>query len=106
MNLKDIATEQITVEVDEREYLINAMPASVGLAYMAENQEALDSGKPDFALMKKTICGGWLSFENKIVDQKRFDILFARRYAHMRKVYNEIQKFNFEELFQSPDSEE
>lgn len=102
----DFATEQTTVEVDEREYLLTAMPATMGLSFMVENQEILDNGKPDQALMKKVITSGLVSFENKVVDAKRFDILFSRRYAHIRKLYNEIIKFNFEELFQSPDSEE
>lgn len=101
----DFATEQTSKTVGDREYLITAMPASVGLKWMEKHQESLDSGKFDNALMREVICM-WVSFENRPIDQKRFDVLFSRKYAHVKKLYNEVIAFNFEELFQEPGSEE
>ncbi len=105
MSTIDFATEQRTIKVDDREYLVTAMPASVGLKWLEKHQDEVDSGKFNNALMREVITM-WVSFENKPIDQKRFDVIFSRKYVHMKKLYKEILNFNFEELFQSPDSEE
>ncbi|MCY1440516.1 hypothetical protein D9M71_567950 [compost metagenome] len=58
--------------------------------------------------MKKIICK-YATLNNMAIDEKKFNMHFARRYAEMRKLYMEILKFNFPEEgegFQEPGTEE
>lgn len=100
-----ISTPQEIVTVDNEEYLITAMPATHGLMFMEKNQDAIDKGKSDLTLMKKTICQ-WATKDNMVIDDKKFDILFARKYGHLMNVYNAILNYNFAEVFQEAGSEE
>ena len=97
--------EQTTITVDNVEYLVSAMPATNGLMFIEKHQSAIDEGKADLSQMKQIICN-YVSKENIQITEKSFDITFARRYAHLNKLYKEVLNFNFEELFQAPDSEE
>lgn len=97
--------EQTTITVDDIEYLVTAMPATKGLMFIEKHQSAIDEGKADLSQMKQIICN-YVSKENMQITEKSFDVTFARRYAHLNKLYKEVLNFNFEELFQAPDSEE
>jgi len=97
--------EQTTITVDDIDYLVTAMPATKGLMFIEKHQAAIDEGKADLSQMKQIICN-YVSKENMQITEKSFDISFARRYAHLNKLYKEVLNFNFEELFQAPDSEE
>ena len=97
--------EQTTITVDDIDYLVTAMPATKGLMFIEKHQVAIDEGKADLSQMKQIICN-YVSKENMQITEKSFDVSFARRYAHLNKLYKEVLNFNFEELFQAPDSEE
>lgn len=97
--------EQITVTVDDQDYLVTAMPATKGLIFIEKYQAAIDEGKADLSQMKQIICN-YVSKDNMQITEKTFDVAFARRYAHLNKLYKEVLNFNFEELFQAPDTEE
>lgn len=105
INLAEIALPQEVIEVDEVEYLITAMAATAGLQFMEKHQESIDSGKADLALMKKVVCN-YVQLDNKVIDEKRFDIIFARKLGHLAKLYSNVLQYNFEDVFQEPDSEE
>ena len=97
--------EQTTITVDGEDYLVSAMPATKGLVFIEKHQEAIDAGKADLSQMRKIICN-YVSKDNMQITEKSFDITFSRRYAHLNKLYKEVLNFNFEELFQAPDTEE
>lgn len=95
--------EQTDITVGEQTYTVTAMTATEGLKFLEENKDVLESGKSDVALMRRIIC------KSVGMDEKKFDKHFSRKYAQMRKLYNDILEFNFpehEEGFQEPDTEE
>lgn len=97
--------EQITLTIDDQEYLCTAMPATQGLAFLEKHQEALDKGKPDLAMMRQIICK-YVSKDNMQITEQVFDSFFSRKYGTLQKLYQEVLQFNFAEVFQQPDSEE
>jgi hypothetical protein len=97
--------EQTTITVDGDDYLVTAMPATKGLMFIEKHQAAIDEGKADLSQMKQIICN-YVSKDNMQITEKYFDLIFSIRYAHLNKLYKEVLNFNFEELFQAPDSEE
>lgn len=97
--------DQTTISVDDIDYLVSAMPATKGLQFIEKHQAAIDEGKADLSQMKQIICN-YVSKDNMQITEKSFDIQFARKYAHLNKLYKEVLNFNFEELFQAPDTEE
>jgi hypothetical protein len=97
--------ETTNITVDDIEYLVTAMPATKGLMFIEKHQAAIDEGKADLSQMKQIICN-YVSKENMQITEKSFDIHFSRKYAHLNKLYKEVLNFNFEELFQAPDTEE
>jgi hypothetical protein len=97
--------EQTTITVDGDDYLVTAMPATKGLMFIEKHQAAIDEGKADLSQMKQIICN-YVSKDNMQITEKYFDLIFSKRYAHLNKLYKEVLNFNFEELFQAPDSEE
>ena len=99
------ALEQVTITVDDQDYLCTAMPATQGLAFLEKHQEALDKGKPDLAMMKQIICKH-VSKDNMQITEQVFDAFFSRKYGTLQKLYQEVLQFNFAEVFQQPDSEE
>lgn len=92
--------EQETLIVDDIEYLVTALPATKGLQYLEVYREEIDSGKVDLSQMKQILC------PSLGIAEKSFDIKFARKYGHLHKLYRAVLNFNFEELFQTPDTEE
>lgn len=99
---------QETITVDDIDYCVTAMPATEGLKFLEDNQDTMDSGKSDLAIMKKIICK-WATIGSIAIDERKFNTHFSRRYAHMRKLYMEILKYNFpetEEGFQEPGTDE
>lgn len=99
------ALEQTTLSIDNVEYLVTAMPATKGLMFIEKHQAAIDEGKADLSQMKQIICN-YVSKDNMQITEKTFDLHFSRKYAHLNKLYKEVLNFNFEELFQAPDTED
>ncbi len=100
--------EQTDITVGEHTYTVTAMTATDGLKFLEENQEVLDSGKSDVAIMRRVICK-YATLGSVALDEKKFNIHFARKYKQMRTLYMEILKFNFpesEEGFQEAGTEE
>lgn len=100
--------EQTEITVGEHTYTVTAMTATDGLKFLEQNQEVLDSGKSDVAIMRSIICK-YAALGSIAIDEKKFNTHFARKYGQMRKLYMEILKFNFpetEEGFQEADTEE
>lgn len=105
MNLADIALPQEVLEIDEVEYLVTAMPATYALQFMEKYQDAISSGKSDLATMKDVICK-FVAKDNKQITDKSFDIIFARKFMHLSKLYQAILEYNFSDVFTAPDSED
>jgi len=97
--------QQESIVVDKDEYLVTAMPAQAGLAFLEKYQEAIDSGKADHAQMRQIICK-YVSKDNYAITAESFDIIFSRRYGHLQKLYKAVLEYNFADVFQAPDSEE
>lgn len=106
--MNNIALEQTTKELtlkngDVRSYLLTAIPA---IAAMQLQDELF---KNDFKLeptsIKRMVCN-CVAFENKQITDKSFDILFARKSAHLQELVAEILKWNFEDVFTESDTEE
>lgn len=97
-NLSAIALPQEVVTVDDVDYLVTAMPATEGLKFMEQQQESIDSGKADLSLMKKVICA-YVCKDGMQITDKSFDIVFARKFGHLRKLYQEVIEYNFGEVF-------
>lgn len=105
VNLSEIALPQELIIVDDVEYMVEALPATYALQFMEKYQEALQSGKSDLSTMKEVICRS-VSKDNKLIDAKRFDVVFARKFMHLSKLYQAVLEFNFQDVFTAPDSEE
>lgn len=97
--------DQTTITVDGIDYLVSAMPATKGLMFIEKYQAAIDEGKADLSQMKQIICN-YVSVDNMQITEKSFDVQFSRKYARLNKLYKEVLNFNFEELFQAPDTED
>lgn len=97
--------EQTTITIDNIDYLVSAMPSSRGLKFMEQYQEELDSGKDNMAMRKDVICMS-VSKDNQMITDKRFDVIFSRKYKHLSKLYNEVIKWNFPDFFETPGIEE
>ena len=105
LNMADIALPQEIVEVDGVEYLVTALPATYALQFMEKYQEALTSGKSDLATMKEVIVKS-VCKDNKQITNQSFDIMFARKFLHLSKLYQAVLNYNFEDVFTEPDTEE
>jgi hypothetical protein len=97
--------EQTTITVDDVDYLVSAMPSTRGLQFMEQYQEEIDSGKDNLAMRKQVICN-FVSKDNQMITDKRFDIVFSRKYKHLSKLYTEVVKWNFPDFFEVPGTEE
>lgn len=97
--------EQTTIRVDDVDYLVSAMPTTRGLQFMEQYQEEMDSGKDNLAMRKQVICN-FVSKGNEMITDKRFDVVFSRKYKHLSKLYNEVIKYNFPDFFEQPGTEE
>ena len=97
--------EQTTITVDDVDYLVSAMPSTRGLQFMEQYQEEMDSGKDNLAMRKQVICN-FVSKDNQMITDKRFDVVFSRKYKHLSKLYSEVIKWNFPDFFGEPGTEE
>jgi len=105
LNMADIGLPQEVITIDEVEYLVTAMPATKGLQFMEAQQESIDSGKADLALMKQVICA-YVCKNGIQITEKSFDISFSRRFGHLRNLYQAVIEYNFGEVFQEDGGEE
>ena len=103
MNLQNIALEQTTVVLGEREYLVTALPAIDALEL--QDQLSQNEFKLNPKEIKKLICK-CVAFENKQITDKSFDILFSRKTAHLQELVGEILKWGFEDLFTESGTED
>ena len=105
LNMADIGLPQEVITIDDVEYLVTAMPATKGLQFMEAQQESIDSGKADLALMKQVICA-YVCKNGIQITEKSFDIQFSRKFGHLRKLYQAVIEFNFSEVFEQDGGEE
>lgn len=103
--LAEVALPQEIIRVEDQDYLVTAMPATKGLQFMEAQQESIDSGKADLALMKKVICD-YVCKDGLQITDKSFDIIFSRKFGHLRKLYQEVIEYNFSEVFEQDGGEE
>ena len=94
---------QTEITVDETTYTVNAMTATAALEAQMELMES--GGVPSIKLIKKLICGN-VSVDNKDINDKSFDIIFARRTGHLYSLANEIIKWNMPDLFTESGTDE
>lgn len=95
--------EQKTVEVGDKEYLIQAFPAKYGLTVMEE----MMSGDGNFSTtrMVDIICRS-VTYRNKLFTEQTFGVHFSRKYKEIVELFNEVLVFNFGEESDIPlDSE-
>jgi len=107
LNMNDVALPQTTLTVDDVDYLVTSMACTDGLKFMETQRDNIEAGKaPDLALMKQIVCK-YAAKDNKQITASSFDVIFARRYQHLHKLYNEIIEYNFaSEGFQEDGGEE
>lgn len=103
--LSSVALPQTTIDIDGVEYLVTSFPATEGLRFMEAQQESIDNGKADLALMKQVICK-YVCKDGIQITDKSFDVIFALKYGHLRKLYQEVIEYNFGEVFQDDGGEE
>lgn len=103
--LAEVALPQEIITVDDQDYLVTAMPATKGLQFMEAQQESIDSGKADLALIKKVICE-YVCKDGMQITDKSFDIIFSRKFGHLRKLYQRVIEYNFGDVFQDGGGEE
>jgi hypothetical protein len=103
-NLLDIL-ETEEKEIDSKPYTFTAWPATFALDFLEAQQENLEKGKSDLALMKEIIIKS-VSVGGKSFDSKSFDAYFSRKTKHMIRVYEAVLEYNLGDLFTQPDSEE
>lgn len=105
VNLSEVALPQTVLYIDDVEYLVTALPATYALEFMEKYQEAISSGKSDLKTMKEVICKS-VCKDNKQINDKSFDIIFALKFLHLSKLYQEVLSYNFSDIFTAPDSED
>jgi len=105
LSLEDVVLQQENIEVDGVDYMLTAWPASYALEFMEKNEEQLANGKASYQLMKNVVCS-CVTKDNKQITTKSFDIIFSRKIGHLVKLYQEVLKYNLDDLFTQPDSEE
>lgn len=91
-----LALPQTTIEVDGEQYLVDAFPATAGLEYLDKLMAT------EFKLDPKTIKSmivSSVSKDGKRITDKTFDIIFAKKTAHLTKLIGEVVKFNFDDVF-------
>jgi len=96
------------VTIDDKTYRITKLPALKGLEYFEKIQKGYlaNADLPkDPALIQGMIIDS-VDFENKRIDAKRFDQLFAGSILHLYKLYAEVVRYCFEDVFTQSDTEE
>lgn len=99
-----MALPQESIVVDDVDYLVTAMSATDGLIFMEKYMEQMDSGKHDLSTIKQVVCK-YVYKDNKQITEKVFDIIFSRRLVHLQKLFQEVLKYNFEDVFTEPGTE-
>lgn len=106
-----LALPQETIEVDDREYLVTAMTATDALVFQEKHLQKLvdaengNKADVDFSDIKKIICK-YVSYENKQLTEKTFDIIFARKTTHLHKLFEAVLAYNFNDPLEQSGSEE
>lgn len=100
-----LALPQEIVEVDGESYLVGAMPATAALQFMESHLSNINEGKIDLSVIKQIVCK-YVSKDNMAIDANKFDIIFARKTAHLQRLFDAVLKYNFEDVFTESDSEE
>ena len=97
--------EQTTIVVDGIEYLVTAMGAEQSLEFFADHQQEIVTGKINVKMRKQLICS-CVAVDNRAITPQRFDIIFSRKFKHLRELYNEVSNWNFPDFLEEPDTEE
>lgn len=100
-----MALPQEVITVDGEDYLVSAMSATAALQFMEKHLSNINEGKIDLSVIKQVVCK-YVSKDNLQIDDKRFDIIFARKTAHLQRLFDAVLKYNFEDVFTESDSEE
>ena len=96
MSIESLPQELVTIE--DRDYLITAMPCTKAMQLQEELR------KNSFLLSPldiKTLVTKYVALENKNISDGRFDIIFARKTKHLQMLVEEVLKFNYPDLFDS-----
>ena len=99
------ALPQETIEVDGIKYLVDAMPATEALKFMEKYLTDVNEGKIDLSVIKATICK-YVTKDNLSITTQSFDVIFARKVAHLQRLFEKVLAYNFDDVFQESDSEE
>lgn len=112
IDLSAVALPQEELVVDDVVYMVTALPASKGLAFMEKYQSDLEKqGRPDLHVMKELICNS-VTKDGKVIADKAgngsisFDILFARKLKHLSNLFTAVVGYNFDDVFTDADGEE
>lgn len=97
--------EQTTLTIEGVDYLVSAMPATKSLQFMEQYQDEMDSGKDNLAMRKQIICN-YVSKDNQMITEKRFDIIFSRKYKHLSQLYGAVIAWNFPDFLEEAATEE
>lgn len=90
---------QETLKIDEVEYLVTAMPATVALAFQEKQlQKMIDAEsekvKVDLSEIKQVVCKYATVGGVQFTDEK-FDTHFARKTGHLNRLFDAILDYNF-----------
>lgn len=94
------ALPQESTTIDGMDFLMTAMTATDALVWQeAQLQKAVDAGegksaKVDLTDVKKYVCK-YISYEGKVIDEKTFNVIFARKSKTLHKLYEAFLDFNF-----------
>lgn len=94
------ALPQEPVTVDGMDFLMTAMTATDALVWQeAQLQRAVDAGegksaKVDLTDVKKYVCK-YITYQTKQIDEKVFNVIFARKTKTLHKLYEAFLDFNF-----------
>lgn len=93
--------ESETFTIDGEDYTFTQYPAMKGLKYITTLQQ--DGMSPE--LVRDMIVDG-VSKDNKAIDAKLFDSVFAGKLGHLMNVWNKLNEYQFDDVFQESASEE
>lgn len=96
---------QETIKVDDQEYLVTAMSATDALMFMEKHIDTINSGKVDLSIIKNVIIK-YVSKDNMQITKESFDVVFSRKVGHLQRLFEEVLKYNFSDLFQESDSQD
>jgi vacuolar-type H+-ATPase subunit E/Vma4 len=111
MAKKPIFLPQEVLDVDGIKYKVTAMSATEALDFMekhlqSEVEAAQGKVKVDLAVIKKTVGKYVCQEDGTAIDDNNFDVIFARKIAHLQRLFTAVLEYNFSDDFQESDSEE